>query len=269
MKTLAGYTILYDAECPMCNLYTQAFVSSGMIAQDGRTPYQQIPENTACQVNMQRAVNEIALVNNTTGEVSYGITSLFVIIGHSFPVFKRLFNNRFFIFIMSKAYAFVSYNRRVIVPARHIAGTVQPTFKLGYRLAYLVYTWLAVSIILTHYASLLGGFVPVGGQYREYLICGGQIIFQGIIASTLAPIKKWDYLGNMMTISFAGALLLLPMLVIAHLVVLPAIVATSYFLAVAVLMFLEHVRRTGLLRLGWLLSTTWVVYRIVVLIVVL
>ena len=43
-------------------------------------------------VDRQRAVNEIALVNTETGEVEYGIKSLFKVIGNSAPVFKPLFS---------------------------------------------------------------------------------------------------------------------------------------------------------------------------------
>jgi predicted DCC family thiol-disulfide oxidoreductase YuxK len=70
MKTLQNHLILYDAECPMCNLYTKAFVSSGLLGQDGRAAYQDVDNSVCPMVDRQRAVNEIALVNQTTGEVN-------------------------------------------------------------------------------------------------------------------------------------------------------------------------------------------------------
>src|SRR5476651_934589 len=183
MKTLAGYTILYDAECPMCNVYTRAFVATGMLDGNGRVAYQQMPENVCPLVDRQRAVNEIALVNVATGEVNYGIRSLFRVIGNAFPAFGPLFKFQPFVWFMSKVYAFISYNRKVIIPAKTDENTLQPTFNIYYRLAYLLFTWLMVGLILTHYAQHLKGAVPTGSVYREYLICGGQIIFQGIIAA--------------------------------------------------------------------------------------
>jgi predicted DCC family thiol-disulfide oxidoreductase YuxK len=30
MKTLKDHVILYDAECPMCKVYTHAFTTTGM-----------------------------------------------------------------------------------------------------------------------------------------------------------------------------------------------------------------------------------------------
>lgn len=269
MKTLDNHIILYDAECPMCSLYTKAFVNTGMLDNNGRMPYQEMLP--ACPlVDRQRAVNEIALINIQTGEVEYGVVSLFKVIANSFPMFKGLFNWKPFIWTAQKAYAFISYNRRVIVPGNATDNfEVQPGFKLKYRIAYLLFTWLFVGFILTQYAHLLAGMVPAGKAWREYTICGGQIIFQGIIVSLYVNAKKWDYLGNMMTISFAGALLLLPALLLAKFVELSALIYTLYFLGVAGLMFLEHIRRSKIMGLGWVLTIAWAAYRLGILILIL
>ncbi len=191
MTTLQNHLILYDAECPMCKLYTKAFTKSGMLEASGRAAYQQMPAAACPVVDLQRAVNEIALVNTESGEVSYGIDSLFKIIAHSFPVMRPLFLLAPFVWLMSKVYAFISYNRRVIIPV--VAGNtsdIQPAFRLYYRIAYLLFTWLVVGFVLTNYNRLLTGVVPVCNHYREYLICGGQILFQGLIISFYAPIKN-------------------------------------------------------------------------------
>jgi hypothetical protein len=269
VKTLKNHIILYDAECPMCKLYTGQFVKRGMLEAGGRHSYQKMPEMVCPVVDRQRAVNEIALVNTETGEVVYGVKSLFKVIGNSFPIFGPLFSLWPFTWLMSKLYGFISYNRRVIMPATVDENSgIDPSFSLKHRVAYLVFTWLMVGFILTQYARLLTGFVPLGNSYREYFICGGQIIFQGIIVSLYAPAKRWDYLGNMMTISFGGALLLVPMILLKHIILLP-VVFPLYFLLVAGLMFLEHIRRTRILKLGWLLTISWVFYRIIILLIIL
>nr|WP_294946755.1 DCC1-like thiol-disulfide oxidoreductase family protein [uncultured Mucilaginibacter sp.] len=269
MKTLQNHLILYDADCPMCKAYTKAFTHTGMLDDRGRASYQDMPAETCPLVDRQRAVNEIALVNTQTGEVSYGVESLFKVIGNSMPVFKPIFGFAPFVWLMKKVYAFISYNRRVIIPAAHQVTGIQPSFRLSYRLIYLVFTWLVVGSILTVYAHHLTPLVPIGDPLREYYICGGQVLFQGLVISFYAPAKRWEYLGNMMTISLAGALLLLPVLLLAKLVALTPIVCILCFLGVAGLMFLEHIRRTKLLQLGWLLTISWVVYRLLLLIVIL
>ncbi|MBW4890460.1 DUF393 domain-containing protein [Mucilaginibacter sp. HMF5004] len=266
MTTLKNYQILFDAECPMCSVYTKALVSTGIMNNEGRTAYQDLAPEACPMVDRQRAVNEIALINNTTGEVTYGIKSLFKVFGTTMPFLKPLFAFGPFIWVMAKVYAFISYNRRVIVPPS-ITSTyaLQPTFKLHYRIAYLLFTWLVTAYILTAYVHLMHGLLPQGTAYREYLICGGQLFFQGVIVLVIAKDKLWSYLGNLMTISFAGGLLLLPALLVAHWFTMPAWVYMLYFMAVAGLMFLEHIRRAKLLGLGWALSISWACYRLLLL----
>lgn len=288
MRTLNNHLILYDAECPMCQLYTRAFTRSGMLDPNGRAPYQDLPPAACPLVDLQRAVNEIALIDTKTGEVNYGIESLFKVIGHSFPLFRPLFSWRPFLRIMRKVYAFISYNRKVIIPppantpAPATTSTpttsstftskpdsFQPAFRLRYRLAWLATTVILAAAILTRYAHLLIGILAAGGPWREYLICTGQILCQGMVVSIIAPVKRWDYLGNMMTISLAGSLALAPVLAIARFTHLPPIAATAWFLIVACLMLLEHIRRTKLLGLDWTLTVSWAAYRLVVLILIL
>lgn len=269
MNTLKNYLILYDAECPMCSLYTKAMVNAGILDNKGRKAYQRVPVAVCPTVDRQRAVNEIALVNQTTGEVTYGIQSLFKIFGTAIPLLKPLFAFSPFVWLMTKVYAFISYNRRVIIPASHTdANQLQPTFKLHYRVAYFLFTWVITAFVLTAYVHLMYGLLPIGTAYREYLVCGGQILFQGVIISFFAKDQIWTYLANMMTISFAGALLLLPGLALAHFVNFQPLFYVLYFLTVAGLMFLEHIRRTRLLNLGWVLTISWASYRMLVLLLI-
>jgi hypothetical protein len=235
----------------MCKVYTRAFTASGMLEKDGRAPYQ----DAACPlVDMRRAVDEIALVDTVTGEVKYGIDSLFAVLGNAWPFWKPLFGCKPFAWLMRKVYAFISYNRKVIIPAPQTSG-LHPSFRWSYRVAWLLLTWLVVGGILTAFAPLV---VKPGAPYREYLVCGGQIVVQGAVLFFYARRKTWDYLGNMMTISLAGALLLLPSLVLP-------VPPRLYFMAVVGLMVLEHIRRTRLLGLGWLPTATWILYRLIVL----
>jgi len=268
MKTLENHLILFDAECPLCNISAKAFVKTGLFKDGGRASYQNAPAQVCSVIDRQRAANEIALVNLKNGEVTYGVKSLFKIIGNAFPLFNPIFSFKPFIWLMSKFYAFIAYNRRVIVPAatNDAHFIYQPSLKIKYRVAYLLFTWFCVGYILTAYAKLLAGMVPLGNPLREYMICGGQLIFQGIVILTFAKDKFWSYLGNMMTISFAGSLLLLFPLLLTHWLKLPTLFCTLYFMGVAGLMFLEHIRRTKLLELGWALTFTWVLYRAILLI---
>jgi predicted DCC family thiol-disulfide oxidoreductase YuxK len=273
MKTLKDHVILYDAVCPMCNLYTKGFIEAGMLDQNGRLPYQEIPDKFACVVDQKRFVNEIALVHTPTGEVYYGVESLLQIIGHSVPFLKPLFRNKIFIKITDKLYKFISFNRRVIVPNKKdetCKTLMDPSFHRGYRLAYLIFTWMATSLILYKYSRRLNAILPASNFYREFLVCGGQVIWQAIAIRFVRKDSVWDYLGNMMTISFAGSLLLFLIMVAGKVFHWqnPVFFAALFGLVVFC-MLLEHIRRTRLLGLNNTVTLSWVLYRVIVLLIIL
>ena len=136
MKTLKDHTILYDAVCPLCQVYTKAFVQSGMLDREGREPYQHTELIEKIHIDQARLVNEIALVNRNTGKVEYGIESLFHIIGHSFPFCKPLFRWKPFAWLMEKLYKFISFNRRIIMPsAISSVSSHEPSFNIRYRIS--------------------------------------------------------------------------------------------------------------------------------------
>ena len=115
---------------------------------------------------------------------------------------------------------------------------------------------------------LLAGTMGTSNLMRELSICGGQILFQSIVAFLAHKEKALHYLGNMMTVSFIGAMLLLPGLLFTG----GAYTAESHlawFAMVVGVMFFEHMRRVKLLKMAWYMSLTWVLYRLIVLWIIL
>lgn len=271
MKTLKEHVILYDEACPMCNLYTSAFVKYQFLDKRGRASYQNMPQQFSCYVDSKRAVNEIALINKNTGEVTYGVNSLIKILSQRYTFLQVIFQFKLFNWLAAKAYRFVSYNRRIIMPAvKKQEEQYEPSLHRAYRLAYLLLTWIITAFVLNAYSKTLTAFLPPSNLTREFFICGGQMLWQGAIIYVLNRSKTLDYLGNMMTISFAGALLLGVCLSIQSLFATNnSFIALALFFAVVGLMFLEHIRRTHLLQVPWLLTLSWVLYRCIVLIFIL
>lgn len=266
MKTLNHHVLIFDEDCPMCRAYTGAFIKTGMLDRNGRKAYCEMDDATSSLLDLDKARNEIALVNTKTGNVIYGIDSLFTVLAHAFPFFGPLFRFKPFRWLMKKVYAFISYNRKVIIPSDHKKTGCVPDYKLTYRWVYIVFTWLATSLVLTNYSGLLQGIIPESKFFREFLICGGQIVFQSCILFFIAGNRTLDYLGNMMTISFAGGLVLLFVMGFGNLFhVTQAVFYALAFMLVAAAMFLEHWRRMKLIGIHWFLSMSWVIYRLIVL----
>ncbi len=117
MKTLDDYVILYDKECPLCNLYTAAFIKTKMLNPDGRAAYTEADDLIALHnVNRAKACDEIALINTKTGQVKYGVDSLMHILQNRFTCFTPLFKNPAVKAFASFFYSLVSFNRKVIIP---------------------------------------------------------------------------------------------------------------------------------------------------------
>lgn len=270
MKLLKDHVLLFDAQCPLCTAYSNTFVKSGMLEERGREAYQEMNAETCTYIDKNKARNEIALVNKANGEVYYGIDSIFKILANSFPSLKPIFQFPLFYWMMKKVYAFISYNRKVIVPGKKNTDTCIPDVNVNYRLTYLLFTWIISSFILTSYSAHLTGLIPASKFQREFIICGGQILFQAMIISLLVKEKILDYLGNMMTISFAASLLLLVFLGMGKLfTVADPLIYAGFFMMVVGAMLLEHLRRMKLLGINLVPSVTWVIYRILVLIIIL
>lgn len=261
MKTLHNHVILYDADCPMCNLYTKAFVKTGMLDSNGRIPFS--PTELPQQVDVKRACDEIALVNCATHEVTYGIDSLFKILAHRFTFLNSLFKLSIFRAALSQLYAFISFNRKVIAPAAQTTSSCTPSFNLSYRIAYLIFSWVLTSLILTSFATHLP--IPATSFGREFLICGGQLLFQGSVVWFTNRNRAFDYLGNMMTVSLIGGLMLLPMLAIHSLHAIPSFAFLVWFAIVVALMLFMHMHRVKLLQASGWLTLTWIGFRILVL----
>jgi len=264
MNTLHNHVIIYDKDCPLCDLYTGAFIKTGMLDSAGRQNFCDF--NSAAYPNMDvaRSRDEIALINTQTGNISYGIDSLFKIIGNSFPISKVFLNARLFRVVVGKLYSFISFNRKVIAPSKIFeqAGSYTPSYNLTYRWAYIALSWIFTSIILTRFAVRLNDLIPLTNFFREWLICGGQILFQSITVSLIRKNRLVHYLGNMMTASNIGALLLIPALWFP---VSYPIFYMSWFVVVVSFMLYEHYRRAKILELSVWASVSWVVYRMIVL----
>jgi hypothetical protein len=256
MKTLKDHYLVYDDACPMCNLYTNAFINTGMLDNKGRVKYEETAGESC--IDRDRARNEIALVNRQSGEVIYGLKSLMTILSFRFGFLKPLFRSKLFFGFWNLVYKFISFNRKIIVPSSK-DGCV-PDFNLRYRIGWLIFCWIITALILSAFGERLP--IPDSSASRELLICGGQIFFQGGVLRIITRKWNWDYLGNMMTISLAGALGLLLFMAFG---IDSLVVNSLLFLFTAFFMMLEHIRRVSVLKLPAYLTATWVAYRFIIL----
>lgn len=271
MKTLENYTLLYDDDCPLCNIYTSGFINSKMLDKNGRKPFKKITNDEKIYVDIKRATNEIALVDTKSHKVIYGIDSLLKVIGNSFPFIERVGKFKPIYFFLKKLYSFISYNRKVIIPSEikeNESLECIPDFNIKYRVLYIILTILITAYTLTSFTSLIPSF-PVANYKNEFILTVGQIVFQSwfLLKNNLKAII--NYIGNLMTVSLMGSLGILQLIILNGLIKIPEIMIVISFLGVVFFMFFEHRRRVRLLDLPSYLSYTWVVYRIIALLIIL
>lgn len=262
MKTLKNHTLIFDNECPMCNIYSQGFIKAGMLDAGGREAFTELSFKNKNLINFNRAKNEIALIDHEKNQVIYGLDSLLLIIGNSFPALEKVARILPLYWFFKKLYSFVSYNRKQIIPSKkdHTEEACVPDFNVKYRLAYISFVIVFSAFVLSNFSVKLGlGLHPNFG--REFIICIGQIVWQTLFLKSYLKDKTWDYLGNMMTVSLIGTLLLIPALLIN----LNPISSIFYFGIVVFIMFLEHIRRCRILRLNLLPTISWMIFRMTVL----
>jgi len=265
MKTLENHTLIYDNECPLCNIYSKGFIKSGMLDESGIEAFTELNLNNKYLLDFNRAKNEIALIDHKQSKVIYGLDSLLLIIGNSFPVLEKIVRVKPFYWFFKKLYSFVSYNRKQIIPSDKDSSEYAcvPDFNLKYRLVYIAFVVLFSSSILSIFTANLG--LNLNQNFgREFMICLSQIIWQTLFLKLYLKEKLWDYLGNMMTVSLIGTLLVIPALIL-NLNIISSII---YFGTVVFIMFWEHIRRCRILKLNLLPTISWIIFRLTVMIII-
>lgn len=271
MKTLKNQTLLYDEDCPLCSLYTTGFVKSGMLDKNGRKSYCQLSEEEQNFVDLKRAPNEIALIDNNTKTVTYGIDSLLKVVGFSFPFIERTGKIKPIHFLLRKLYSFVSYNRKVIIPGpinEENKLRCTPDFSYKYRFLFIGFALTITSFVLFRYSNLILN-LPKSTIFRELILAFGQIVFQGLFLLKADKKTIMNYAGNLMTVSLIGSLILIPILLLNQFINSPQILVLGWFAITVLIMFKEHFRRIKFLKLPFYLSYTWVLYRILALLFIL
>ncbi len=210
MQVLENKVIVYDDVCPMCNAYTAGFVRIGWLKH--RTGFADAPPELLQKIDLDRARHEIPLLDTQTGEVTYGINSLFLILGERMPFFKPLFQNRLFRAAIYQLYQLITYNRRII------AGSAAP--KTGFDCApdvNLFYRWLYIGLAATGATFLLWqNFDPNNLGLKGLLFLLGTIP-----TAVFFTKKKLDFVGHWATIALVSALLvsLLPQIMALQIVI--------------------------------------------------
>ncbi len=208
MGTTHNKAIIYDDTCPMCNIYTKAFVQYGFLKSENRLSFTKIDENIASKLDLHRSKHEIPLIDQDTGEVLYGVDSLVFLLSQKMPWIGKVMKWQFLYFLVKQFYALVSYNRRTIALSAPKAIAKPTTFdctpdvNIPYRTAFLVISWLFSFLILYKINAPTNFNIP--------MIALG--LFGGHFLVIVFLKRRFEYWGQIATLMFIFSLLMLPSL---------------------------------------------------------
>jgi hypothetical protein len=268
METIKNHLLFIDNECPMCKMYSKAFEQANILEKGSVKNHNFTKKYEAIDYTLSK--DKIALLDTKTNKTYYGIDSLVKILSYRYPVIEKITNNYVVKPLLKRLYSFISFNRKVIVPSIK-DYECQPSFSLKYRLVYIVFCIAITSMTLYSFSNKHIPYMAEGIFWREIAICIGQSIFQYAMAYKLPLKTRINYVGQLNTVSLIGSIILI---FLTNILNLTNISATSsiYLIAfslTATIMFLEHYRRCKLLEYPKYLSATWLIYRLLVLIIIL
>lgn len=139
-----------------------------------------------------------------------------------------------------------------------------------FKIAVMVICITVTAISLNQYAQLIQHLITIryGWQFELCMIIG-MLFFQYLFIYKKSRSLKLDYYFNMLMVSLIGSALLFPLLALNFYSDYNDTFNLLYFFAVVLIMFFDHKRRVATLALPVLISYTWVLYRILVLIFIL
>lgn len=246
---LKNKMLVYDSDCPMCQAYSSAFVKLDLLQKKHRVSFYELQDkNIINKMDEKRSRNEIPLIDLTGGETLYGVDSLLAILSARWNLFSLFKTNKILNFIARKLYAFISYNRKIIVPSQTKNSSINtsPSFHFLWRFVFIIFMFSIGNM-------LLGINPQLGLTTDSYIFFIIIFLLQGLAALFVSKSKSIDYLGHLSLIWFIMGLLL-------SLVNMVNLEYMNYIMPlVFVLVYFEHYRRTEIIGYTLPIHVIWLV----------
>lgn len=259
--------IFYDQECPFCQWYSQKLVDFNFLKKSGRLSYQTQSDNYANQFDLNRAKNQLACYIPTQGKTKYGMDGLLFIIGQRLPLLEKVCRFYPIYYFLLALYALISYNRKVIFPGKtnRINCACDPDKSWFWRVVFVVTLSGITGLLVDQYFNLyLISYLNTVRINDIYLLLS-QIVFQSMVFMILRQKDWYNYLGQIVFVSFIGSLSLYLILLILQLFEVyidTTFLAEAGYGATLLLMFNLHKNRLKAYNWSSWLSVSWIVFRL-------
>ena len=205
----AGPRLAYDGDCPLCVGMVGMLARARLVPGDRIRAYQDYEGELAGRLWDAGIRNEIAVVDETSGEIRSGVDGLVWILRSSWarPIVAVLALPPL-LAITRACYRVVAYNRHLLAPKdpARMRCACDADFHLGYRVALLAPA-LAFPITIAFLA------LPVS---LAALACAAGAIAAAVGLRGMSRERAFDWLGHVVLALDAAAIALLPALVLSH-----------------------------------------------------
>ena len=226
--------LIYDASCPMCRVYTKGMVAADQSGYLSRISNDQLTDRGLLnRIDRQRARHEIPMVDLDGGKTLYGVDTWLFALGQFSQLLQRALSFGWVRQFLQKLYAFISYNRRIIItsaPGRWQLMDMQPDFRLRYRLPFSV-LMLAISVGL--FCTINQSFGPIATLVASQLVA--TALYLRAFKSDYFLETILDYAGHLGMSLLVGGVFIK----IGQLTNIPAFALTGYALLIG-----QHFIRT-------------------------
>ena len=212
------FLLIYDDRCPLCNWYSGLFTRVGWLPADGRKPFSSIRDNEYPQLDISRGLQEIPLLDRSTGSFYYGLDALLLIIEQQHPLLVKPARFKPVYWFLKKLYKLVSFNRKVIVavPCGQNGFDCSPDFNIRYRSLFMFLLLLLNTLLLFPLHHRVFSTLPwyqhnlTGLQTAHFAMVGVHLM----IASYLGVKKGFEFLGQISILALITTMACVPLLLL-------------------------------------------------------
>lgn len=250
------YSIVFDNRCAVCNIGARTFKTLGLMDDQQGIALDSFTENEiACNVDPDRACDEMAVINLESLEVTYGYDGWVQIISEKSKILSNFLKLRLVKTTGKLLYIFFASNRRILAPLQIDNNTCKPKLKKGYRFSLLVFLSLFAVAITYKKGELLAStdwFRFLNG-WKLISVTGIGWLLTGLMYRNQ---NKWDYWGHLSVI--AGTAIFLQMLALIGYSIFPAMswVIGSMLLS-DFLMIWMHYKRINIMGMSQKYTLIW------------
>lgn len=253
---MSKYLIIFDNHCGACNLSIKLATKLGVIKTESKIALSAYKDNYAtCNVDPQRACDEMAVVNKKTQEVCYGVKGYSLLLAEQYPFFSKLSQSELLINILNPLYIFLASNRRIIAPLRISEAKCNPTLKKKYRFFMIFLLGFFATIITYKKGTILSSFEVFSflDGIKFIQITGVGWLLTGLVFNGS---NRWDYIGHLSIIAGTAILIQSFTLILYHFIPHLAWIIGSMIVS-DLLMLYMHYNRIKTMQLSQKHTIKW------------